>query len=187
MLLMSDSTNAREPGRQFSEADIVTELEDIIKHATGRLIFGTFSSLLGRLNEIIQIAAKHKKKLIIEGRSMKTNIEIATRLGYIKIPKNTVIPVEQMKRYPAKDIVVLATGAQGEGRAVLMRIANGEHRFIQIQKGDTFVFSSSVVPGNERTVQRLTDKLYREGAEVINYRMMDFMLVVTPNKKICCE
>ena len=173
LLLMSDSTNAREPGKQFSEADIVTELEGIIKDATGRLIFGTFSSLLGRLNEIIQIAAKHRKKLIIEGRSMKTNIEIATRLGYIKIPKNTVIPVEQMRKYPARDIVVLATGAQGEGRAVLMRIANGEHRFIQIQKGDTFVFSSSVVPGNERTVQRLTDKLYREGAEVINYRMMD--------------
>jgi len=173
MLLMSDSTNAREPGRQFSEADISHELEGIIKEAKGRLIFGTFASLLGRLNEIIQIAAKYKKRIIIEGRSMRTNIEIARQLGYIRIPKKTVISVKEIDRYPDKEILVLATGAQGEDRAVLMRIANNEHKYIKIKKGDTFVFSSSVVPGNERTVQRLTDKLYREGAEVINYRMMD--------------
>jgi len=173
LLLMSDSTNAREPGKQHSEMDIVTELDDIIKNAKGRLIFGTFASILGRLNEIIQIAAKYGRKVIVEGRSMKVNIEIAKELGYITVPKGTVIPVEEMKRYRNEDILVLATGAQGEDRAVLMRIANGEHRFIEIEPGDTFVFSSSVIPGNERTVQRLTDKLYREGVDVINYRMMD--------------
>lgn len=173
LLLMSDSTNAREIGKQFSEIEIVTELEEIIKNAKGRLIFGTFASLLGRLNEIINIAAKHKKKIIIEGRSMKINIEIARELGYIKIPKGTVISIQEMKKYPNNKIMILATGAQGEDRAVLMRIANREHRFIEAEHGDTFVFSSSVIPGNERTVQRLTDKLYREGIEVINYRMMD--------------
>lgn len=173
LLLMSDSTNASQSGKQLSEIDIVTDLEAIVKNAKGRLIFGTFASLLGRLNEIIQLAAKHNKKLIIEGRSMKNNIEIAKELGYIKIPKETVIPVEEMKRYPSDKIMILATGAQGEDRAVLMRIANREHRFISVEPGDTFVFSSSVIPGNERTVQRLTDKLYREGVEVINYRMMD--------------
>ena len=173
LLLLSDSTNARETGKQHSEVDIMTELEDIVKNAKGRLIFGTFASLLGRLNEIIQLAAKHRRKVIIEGRSMKTNIEIARELGYITIPTGTGIPGEEMKRYRNEEILILATGAQGEDRAVLMRIANNEHRFIQIEPGDTFVFSSSVIPGNERTVQRLTDKLYREGVEVINYRMMD--------------
>jgi len=173
LILLSDSTNAKETGRQISEADVVLELEQIVKEADGRLIFGTFASLLGRLNEIIQIAAKHKKKIIIEGRSMKTNIAIARQLGYIHVPKGTVISVEEMKRYSNNEIVVIATGAQGEDNAVLMRIANDEHKHIRIEKGDTFVFSSSVVPGNERTVQHLVDKLYRQGAEVINYRMMD--------------
>lgn len=173
LLLMSDSTNASQIGKQHSEIDIVTELEEIVINAKGRLIFGTFASLLGRLNEIIQLAAKHKKKVIIEGRSMKINVEIARELGFITIPKDTVIPVEEMDRHPRKDIMILATGAQGEDRAVLMRIANHEHRFIVVEPGDTFVFSSSVIPGNERTVQRLTDKLYREGVDVINYRLMD--------------
>ena len=173
LLLMSDSTNASQSGKQLSEIDIVTDLEEVVRSAKGRLIFGTFSSLLGRLNEIIQLGAKYKRKVIIEGRSMKINIEIAKELGYITIPKGTVIPVEDMKNYKNHEIMILATGAQGEDRAVLMRIANHEHRFIEVEPGDTFVFSSSVIPGNERTVQRLTDKLYREGVEVINYRMMD--------------
>ena len=173
LLLMSDSPNASQSGKQLSEIDIVTDLEEVVRSAKGRLIFGTFSSLLGRLNEIIQLGAKYKRKVIIEGRSMKINIEIAKELGYITIPKGTVIPVEDMKNYKNHEIMILATGAQGEDRAVLMRIANHEHRFIEVEPGDTFVFSSSVIPGNERTVQRLTDKLYREGVEVINYRMMD--------------
>lgn len=173
LLLMSDSTNASQSGKQLSEIDIVTDLEAVVKNAKGRIIFGTFSSLLGRLNEIIQLGAKYNRKVIIEGRSMKINIDIAKELGYITIPKGTVIPVEDMKSYKNHEILILATGAQGEDRAVLMRIANHEHRFIEVETGDTFVFSSSVIPGNERTVQRLTDKLYREGVEVINYRMMD--------------
>ncbi|MCR4323255.1 MAG: RNase J family beta-CASP ribonuclease [Candidatus Azambacteria bacterium] len=173
LLLMSDSTNSRETGKQLSEVDVSTELDVIVLNAKGRLIFGTFASLLGRLNEIIQIAAKHQKKLIVEGRSMKINIEIARELGYITVPKGVIIPVEEMNQYPRNEIMILATGAQGEDRAVLMRIANHEHPYIEAEKGDTFVFSSSVIPGNERTVQRLVDKLYREGVEVINYRMMD--------------
>ena len=173
LLLMSDSTNAREPGHQFSEQEIKTELEEIIRKAKGRLIIGTFASLLGRLNHIIQLAEKHKKKVVIEGRSMKINIEIGRQLGYIKYNPKTIIPVQEIHKYPPRKIMILATGAQGEDKAVLMRIVNREHRFLQIEPGDTVVFSSSVIPGNERTVQNLTDKLYRDGAEVINYRMMD--------------
>ena len=173
LLLMSDSTNAKEVGHQHSEMEIKTELEEIIKEASGRLIIGTFASLLGRLNQIIQIGAKYNKKIVIDGRSMKTNVEIARELGYINVPKGVLIPMEDIYKYKKTDVMVLATGAQGEANAVLMRIANREHRVINVERGDTFVFSSSVVPGNERTVQRLTDKLYREGADVINYRMMD--------------
>ena len=173
LALMSDSTNAREPGHQFSEQEIKTELETIIAKSKGRLIIGTFASLLGRLQQIIQLAERHKKKVVIEGRSMRTNIEIASKLGYMKFDKNTIIPVQEIKDYPPHKIIVLATGAQGESNAVLMRIVNKEHKFLRIQATDTVVFSSSVIPGNERSVQYLTDKLYRDGADVINYKMLD--------------
>lgn len=173
LALMSDSTNAREPGHQFSEKEIKTELETIIADSKGRLIIGTFASLLGRLQQIIQLAERHKKKIVVEGRSMRTNIEIARQLGYMKFNKDTIIPVQEIKDHPPHKIIILATGAQGESNAVLMRIVNKEHRFLRIQPGDTVVFSSSVIPGNERSVQYLTDKLYRDGAEVINYKMLD--------------
>lgn len=173
LLLMSDSTNAREPGRQFSEVDIQHEMEAIIRAAEGRLIIGTFASLLGRLNEILQLAEKCDKRVAIDGRSMKSNIEIAEHLGYIKVNPSIMIDVADVHKYPPKKIIILATGAQGEENAVLMRIVTGRHKFLKIQNGDTVVFSSSVVPGNERSVQYLTDKLYRDGADVINYKMLD--------------
>lgn len=173
LALMSDSTNAREPGHQFSENEIKTELEIIIAKSKGRLIIGTFASLLGRLQQIVQLAERHKKKVVIEGRSMRSNVEIARQLGYMKFEKNTIIPVQEIKDYPPHKVIILATGAQGESNAVLMRIVNKEHKFLRIQPGDTVVFSSSVIPGNERSVQYLTDKLYRDGAEVINYKMLD--------------
>jgi len=173
LALLSDSTNAREAGHQFSEQDIKMELEDIIRDAKGRLIIGTFASLLGRLNQIIGLAEKYKKKVAIDGHSMKLNIEIAKQLGYMDFDQKTIVPLQEVHRYPKEKIIILATGAQGEGRAVLMRLANREHRILQIEPGDVVVFSSSVIPGNERSVQRLTDKLYREGAEVINYKMLD--------------
>ncbi|MBI3115015.1 MAG: ribonuclease J [Candidatus Kerfeldbacteria bacterium] len=173
LMLMADSTNASKPGRQLTEGEIEKNVEQIIRQAKGRLIIGTFSSLISRLSQIIKIAEGLGKKIVIEGYSMRTNLEIARELGYIRYHKDTVVPVQQMHRYPKNKLVILCTGAQGEGRAVLMRVANREHRFIRIEPGDTVLFSSSVVPGNERAVQRLTDGLYKEGAEVINYQMMD--------------
>ena len=173
LLLMSDSTNAKEPGHQFSEMEIQHEMEGIIKNAQGRLIIGTFASLLGRLNEIFQLAEKYDKFVAVDGRSMKSNIEIARRLGYMKINPARIINAEEVKNYPKNKIVILATGAQGEENAVLMRIVTKRHKVLKIESGDTVVFSSSVIPGNERQVQYLTDKLYRDGADVINYRMLD--------------
>ena len=148
-------------------------METIIKNAKGRLIIGTFASLLGRLNEILQIAEKYDKRVVIDGRSMKANIEIASRLGYIKINPAILISASEIKRYPPNKVMILATGAQGEENAVLMRIVTKRHKYLKLESGDTVVFSSSVIPGNERSVQYLTDKLYRDGAEVINYRMLD--------------
>ncbi len=173
LALMSDSTNAPQAGHQLSEMEIQKNLDEIILNAKGRIIMGTFASLLGRIQQVIWAAEKFDKKIVIEGYSMKTNVEIAKALGYIKTKKHTVIPTKEMSLYPKNKIIILCTGAQGEDRAVLMRIANNEHKEIKIEPDDTIVFSSSVIPGNERAVQRLKDSLYRLGAEVIHYQMMD--------------
>lgn len=173
LALLSDSTNASQPGHQISESEIGTNLEDIIKKVQGRLIIGTFASLLSRIKQMIEIAEKCGKVVAIEGYSMKNNIEIAKELGYIKFNSKTIVDIKQLDNYPKNKTMIICTGAQGEKNAALMRIANGEHRFIKLIPGDTIVFSSSVIPGNERTVQRLKDTLFRRGAEVIHYQMMD--------------
>ncbi|MCX6780210.1 MAG: ribonuclease J [Candidatus Magasanikbacteria bacterium] len=173
LALLSDSTNASQPGHQISESEIGTNLEEIIKKVPGRLIIGTFASLLSRIKQMIEIAEKAGKVVAIEGYSMKNNIEIAKELGYMKFNSKTIVDIKQLDNYPKNKTMIICTGAQGEKNAALMRIANGEHRFVKLIPGDTIVFSSSVIPGNERTVQRLKDTLFRRGAEVIHYQMMD--------------
>ncbi|MEK7681037.1 MAG: ribonuclease J [Patescibacteria group bacterium] len=173
LALMSDSTNASQLGHQISESEIGTNLDDIISKAPGRLIIGTFSSLLARIKQIIEISERLGKIVALDGFSMKSNVEIAKELGYMKFSPKTLIDLKNTADYPDNKVVIICTGAQGEKNASLMRIANGEHRFIRLNIGDTVVFSSSVIPGNERTVQRLKDTLFRKGAEVIHYQMMD--------------
>lgn len=172
-VLMGDSTNASIPGHTISEKIVGEEIERIIEKAPGRLIIGTFASLLSRVKQIIELAEKHGKFVAVEGYSMKTNTEIAKEVGFIKCKASTLIASNHMDKYPDDKIVILCTGAQGESNAALMRIANNEHRFVCIRKGDTVVFSSSIIPGNESTVQKVYDTLYRRGAKVINYHMMD--------------
>lgn len=173
LALLADSTNASHAGKQLTESDIQSNLDEIIKNAPGRVIMGTFASLLGRIQQIIIAAEHHGKKVVIEGFSMKSNVEIAQVLGYLKMQKHTLIQAKDVDNYPKNKILILCTGAQGEDRAVLMRIANCEHKTFKLEPGDTVVFSSSVIPGNERAVQRLKDSIYRQGAEVIHYQMMD--------------
>lgn len=173
LLLMSDSTNASQPGRQMAELEIQTNIDDIIKAATGRIVIGTFASMIARIQQIIQACERNGRKVAVEGFSMKSNIAIAQELGYVKIQKGTLIDARDVDKYPRDKVAIVCTGAQGEERAVMMRIANREHPFLTIEKGDTVVFSSSVIPGNERMVQRVKDTLYREGADVIHYKMMD--------------
>lgn len=173
LILMSDSTGAENEGHSLSEQDITKNLEKIFSEATGMLILGTFASLINRIQQIITISEKFGRKVVVDGYSMKTNVEICKNLGYLKIQKGTQIGMDEVDRYPREKVTAIVTGAQGEGNAVLMRIANGEHRYVHPRKHDTFVFSSSVIPGNERNVQFLKDQLYRNGVRVYNYKMMD--------------
>ena len=173
LALMSDSTDAENPGYSISEREIQKTLDTIFLKAQGRIIVATFSSLVSRVQQIITLSEKYGRKVAVDGYSMRTTLEIANKLGYVKIKRGTMIRPEQIKNYPDNQISLICTGAQGEGRAVLMRIANKEHRHVQVKKGDTVIFSSSVVPGNERTVQNLKDQLYRQEANVIHYKMMD--------------
>lgn len=171
--LLSDSTAAEKPGHTISELEVKDNLEIIFKESEGRIIIATFASLLSRVQSIIILAEKYGKKVVVDGYSMRMNVEISKELGYLKVSKHTLIKPHQAQNYPANKIVVICTGAQGEGNAVLMRITNREHKNFRIQKGDSVVFSSSVIPGNERTIQNLKDNLYRQHAKVYHYQLMD--------------
>jgi ribonuclease J len=173
LLLMSDSTDAEEEGHSLSEKTIERNLDEIFKTAKGRIIAATFASLINRIQQLIVLSEKYNRKVAIEGYSMKTNVEIAKALGYLKVKKGTIVKGREILDYPDENQTILCTGAQGEPEAVLMRIANKEHPFLKLKKGDTVIFSSSVIPGNERTVQIMKDEILRQGAKVYHYQMMD--------------
>ncbi len=173
LLLMSDSTGAEQENHSLSEKEIFENLDKIFNKAEGRIIAATFGSLINRIQQIITLSEKYGRKVAIDGYTMRTNVGICKELGYIKSKKGTLIKPKEIENYPDSRITLLCTGAQGEGQAVLMRIANKEHRFIQLKKRDTVIFSSSVIPGNERTVQMMKDAILRQGAKVFHYQMMD--------------
>jgi ribonuclease J len=168
-----DSTNAEKEGKTTSEKIVEKNLEEIFRKAEGRIIVATFASLLTRIGEIIKIAEKLGRKVALSGYSMKSNVQIAQNLGFIKAPENAIIPLEEIGRYRDNKLLILSTGAQGETSASLMRIINGEHRYIKIRPGDTVVLSSSVIPGNERSVQVVKDDLSRQGAVVYHSALVD--------------
>ena len=173
LLLLADSTNVENPGFSIPEKTVHKNIEEIIKNAKGRLIISTFASLLERMLKIVEFAEKYGKKVVIEGRSIKTNIEISIKLGLLKPKKDTIISVEEIDQFPPDRIIVLATGAQGDEFAAMMRIANKTHKYIKLTKRDTVLLSSSIVPGNERSVQRLKDNISRQGAHILHYRIAD--------------
>ena len=173
LLLLSDSTGAEQEGYSLSEKKIMENLEEIFKNCQGRILAATFASLINRVQQIITLSEKYGRKVAIDGYSMRSNIEICKKLGYIKTNANTLIRPNQISNFPDSKITFLCTGAQGEGAAALMRITNKEHKFFRIKKGDSVIFSSSVIPGNERAVQFLKDDLYRQKAIVFHYKMMD--------------
>ena len=170
MLESLGSTNTKEP---VTEKAMMDNLKSIINNAEGRTIIATFSSQLERVKQILEHASKNDKKVALDGFSMKMSIELAKKLGYVKIKKETIVPIKNISDYPDQKIIIIVTGAQGEENAVLPRMVNGEHSFVSIKKKDTVIFSSSVIPGNERTVQRLKDSLYRLSDNIIHSDIMD--------------
>ncbi len=172
-LFMCDSTNANRPGHQLSEGAVAREIDGILANLKGRVIVGTFASNLIRIQSLITIAEKYGRKVVLKGRSIHTYVEVAHELGLMKYKKGTIVEWNETKRLSPDKLLIICTGAQGERNAVLMRIAMNEDREIRLMKGDTVLFSSSVIPGNERTIQNLQDALCRAGAKVINYQMMD--------------
>jgi len=173
LLLLSDSTGAEEPGHSLSEQEIFENLEKIFQESKGRIIAATFGSLLNRIQQLIHLSEKYGRKVAIEGYSMKNNVEVCRQLKYIHADKNTFIQLNDIENYEPGRTTVICTGAQGEADAVLMKIVNREHRVLRFRKGDTVIFSSSVIPGNERTVQNLKDDILRQGVKVYHYKMMD--------------
>jgi len=173
MLLMSDSTSAASSGYQVSESSIGDEMDRLFEKITGRIIIGTFASQLSRIQKLFDLAAKHGRKIYLQGRSMNNNVEIANKIGYLKFNNKILIEDNDLKRLPDSQILVLGTGAQAESNAFLSRVVNGEHKTITLKEGDTIIFSSSVIPGNERSIQTLKDMIVRQGGHVIHYEMMD--------------
>ncbi len=173
LLFIADSTNAEIEGFSIPDKKVHETLEDIIKTVKGRLIIGTFASQFERMVKIIEMSERYGKKIVMEGRSIKTNLEIAQKIGLVKIDKSTIISAQEIGDYPPDKIVVLATGAQGEEFAALMRIATKQHKNITLTERDTIVLSSSVIPGNELSVQKLKDNLYHNKVTLIHYRSSD--------------
>lgn len=171
--LMLESLGALKKGLPPSETEVHTNLQNLIRMAPGRVIIGTFASQIRRVAYLIEYAERLGKRIALEGYSMKMNIEVAKELGYLKVKKETLIPVNDIHKYPNNQIVVICTGAQGEQNAALSRIVTDNHRFIKLEKSDTIVFSSSVIPGNERSIQRLKDNLYRKCDNVIHSDIME--------------
>lgn len=166
-LLMADSTNAEREGYTKSEKSVIQGITDVFSEASGRLLISTFSSNISRIQQIIETSIRFKRKIIVFGRSMESNIQAAREFGYIKCPDEYLAKPEDLKHLPADQITILCTGTQGEPMAVMSRIARGDHRFINVLPGDTIIFSASVIPGNTGSVNRVVNQLTRLGASVI--------------------
>ena len=172
LALMSDSTNIESPGHTQSERDIGKTFEYYFDAAEGRIIVASFASNVYRIQQVADVAVSHGRVLCFQGRSMEQVVQIAVRLGYLKIPPESIVKVDQLKRYRDEQICVITTGSQGEPMSGLFRMATATHR-LNIGKGDTVIISASAIPGNERGVSRVINQLYQKGAQVIYNRMAD--------------
>jgi ribonuclease J len=166
LALLADSTNADKPGRTPTEQIVAAELDRLFSEAAGgRIIIATFASLVARLQEIVTLAKKHGRKIALTGRSLEENVALARELGYLKIPDRMLVDIET--NVPDKKLLILSTGSQGEPRSALNRMAQGEHRQLEVKPGDTIIISGGTIPGNEEEVGRMLNKLFERGANVI--------------------
>ena len=166
-ILMSDSTNAEIEGYTPSETNVINSINEVFRNAPGRLIVSTFSSNISRIQQIVEASVAHNRKIVIIGRSMENAVETARNFGYIHIPDASLVRAEDLKSIKAEETTILCTGSQGEPMAALARIANGEHKTLRIIPGDTVVFSSSPIPGNGASIDRVVNTLTKAGANVL--------------------
>jgi ribonuclease J len=171
LLLCADSTNAEHPGFTPSEQVVEEAFEKVLREAPGRVIVGTFASLLSRIQQVLHCAQRHGRRVAIAGRAMVDNVAIARRLGYIDVPPDTLIPLVESQHLPPRRLVILATGTQGEPSAALARMATGRHWQVAIREDDTVIISAQIIPGNEEMVHRTINRLYQRGANVV-YEML---------------
>ena len=167
LVLLSDSTNAERAGYTLSERTVSEALDEKFHAAKGRIILTTFASNVSRLQQAINAGCKYGRKVAVLGRSMVIVVAMATELGYLTVPEGILIDIEEINRYPGSQILILTTGSQGEPMAALSRLANGSHRRVELNSGDTVILSASPIPGNERSVGRIIDGLMRLGVDVI--------------------
>ncbi len=167
LALLADSTNADKPGWTPSESIVAEGFDEVFRNAEGRIIIATFASLISRIQQVADTAVRHGRKLAITGRSMRENTKIARSLGYLTIPDDLLIDIDEVGKMPPSKVVIMATGAQGEPSAVLGRLSHGRHRNLSIQEGDTVVFSAHAIPGNEEMINRTINRLYQRGANVL--------------------
>jgi ribonuclease J len=172
-ILFSDSTNVDKPGHTMSESVVEETMRKIIDETKGRLVIAMFSTLINRMQQVINAAAAHGRKVMIVGMSMQKSLEMAVSIKAMTLPPNTLITDRQARSVPEEKLVILCTGGQGEDRAALTRMAKGEHKTVKIHRGDTVVISSSPIPGNERSVANVMDLIYRAGGEVIYNKQLD--------------
>jgi len=167
LVLLADSTNAERPGFTPSERSVGGNIDRIIREAKGRVLMATFASNVHRLQQAIESAVRQGKKVGVIGRSMENTVNIALRLGYLQAPEGTIVTIDEMKRVPLHNQVILTTGSQGEPMSALTRMSVNDHRAIEIIPGDTVLLAATPIPGNEKSVGRTVNNLYRRGAEVI--------------------
>jgi ribonuclease J len=167
ILLLSDSTNAEKGGFTFSEKEVRRAFEDVFSEAKGRIIIATFASNIHRIQQVINVASMFGRKVIISGKSLVANAQIALDLGYLSIPPDTWVRLEDLKRLDDNEVVLITTGSQGEPMSVLSRIATDEHKSIKIKEGDVVILSAKMIPGNEQAIGRIINHLFRRGADVI--------------------
>ncbi len=166
LLMMGDSTRVESPGYTPSERVINDSLDKIFANASGRILIATFASLLSRVQQVVDTAVRYERQVALVGRSMVNNVQMAVELGYLNIPKSTLIRAEDINKFPPERVVIICTGSQGEPTSALTRIANQDHRLVRIQPNDTVILSATPVPGNEKMVNRTINNLFRQGADV---------------------
>jgi ribonuclease J len=167
LLLLSDSTNAEKGGFTFSEKEVRRVFEEIFSDTKGRIIIATFASNIHRIQQAVDVAVKYGRKVILCGRSIVSNAQIALSLGYLRIPQDTWLKLEDLRNLRDHEVVIITTGSQGEPMSVLSRIATDEHKHIKIRDGDTVILSAKMIPGNERSIGKIINHLFRRGANVI--------------------